>query len=597
MTQKYSVYFQSTLIAAFFITRIINLDADAVFGWSIGQYQNYDEMFYSMPALNMFHYGTWDIECLGLRFLDVEAFISLPAWNLLQALLLKILSNKIIALRMPAVFAGAGIYLLYLRLLSRLNNKLEKLGNPNLILFILFAAYPLCDTIFYNSNTTNEPTIFRLLFASWLFYIFAISREISKKKAFWIGVLATFSCLFVYLYNTFLPLFAFLFLLQKQHRHTLLSFFGGSFVILLVYIGAFQWGCNLSLGQTLMTILESGVRGNTSWNMEDVFRKTTASIFAGNFLNFSPALLVFFVFGTAGFPMLRFDHTQKLILGCVLRASWLYLFSYIVQSIAFGDFFERKGLMVYIPALILSYLFLVFVSSLSAFKVRSRSLFFIVMSGLSVGLMIYVSFRAQSMEKLGYYQISNWLNVTKNSYIIVSSIFIVSVLVLVTLQITALKKWIAPLILAITMTINAHLIVIHKFLNSRHSFFQTIEDIGRLPPGYFLGNLSYVFAIGNKNHKPFLYLYTPKFMKVPYWYSSVNALNTSVYDKFIANIQDPIYTVVAGRSEMERMLQHYSNAKVVYSNMKYRDVECYHDYRASELSASEINEIYVLRLN
>ncbi|MBT4968969.1 MAG: hypothetical protein HOM80_08170, partial [Bacteroidetes bacterium] len=130
-----------------------------------------------------------------------------------------------------------------------------------------------------------------------------------------------------------------------------------------------------------------------------------------------------------------------------------------------------------------------------------------------------------------------------------------------------------------------------------HSFSETIADIGNLTPGYFIGNLSYSFTLGNKQNKPFLILYKAKAMKVPDWNLSINDLNVLVFDKFIANVQDPIYTVVQGGEERDRLLKHYSNAKVVYSNLKYSDVETYYDYRVSKLSKSENNEIYVIQLN
>jgi hypothetical protein len=156
---------------------------------------------------------------------------------------------------------------------------------------------------------------------------------------------------------------------------------------------------------------------------------------------------------------------------------------------------------------------------------------------------------------------------------------------------------VAPLILTVTIIFNAHLIVIHKFINSHHSFSETIADIGNLTPGYFIGNLSHAFTLGNKQHKPFLYLYTLKMMKVPHWNLSVNDINVLVFDKFIANVQEPIYTVVEGGEERDRLLRHYSNAKVVYSNLKYRDVNTYYDYRVSKLSKPENNKIYVIQLN
>ncbi len=265
---------------------MINLDADIPFGWRLAQYQHFDEIFYSIPALNLFHYGTWDVENLGLKFIEAESFISIPVWNLLTFIFLKTFQNALIAIRFPAVLAGLGVYILYLSLLSRLNNLFEKYGNFASVLLILFAVYPLVDPIFYLSNTINEATIYRLLFASWLFYVFVSSDVISKKKSFWIGVLAAFSVFFVYLYNLFLPLFAFLVLLQKPHRHTLLSFIGGVVVVVLIWLAAFEWLYNVSLPDTLAAIKLSGIRGVQSLRPIHVFMRIVI-LFSTNFLAFS----------------------------------------------------------------------------------------------------------------------------------------------------------------------------------------------------------------------------------------------------------------------------------------------------------------------
>jgi hypothetical protein len=593
---KRNFYFKLILITGFFITRLINLDADLPFGWGFTRYQHFDEIFYSLPAVHLFHYGTWAVEFFGLKFNAAGYHLSVPVWNFLHFIFLEIFENKLIALRFSAVLAGAGIYILYLNILSRLNNDFEKSGNTAPILFILFAVYPLCDLIFYLSNTINDPTIYNLLFASWLFYIFVGSDVISKKKAFWIGSIAAFSVVFVYLYNLFLPLFAFLVLLQKPHRHTLLNFFSGGVVVVLIWIGSYGWLHNVSFLQAFGTLVGSGVRGVNSLSLIDIVIRI-ALIFSTNFLSVSPALLVFFFFGLLGLPMLIIGAKQESMVNKALKLCWIFIISYFLQSIFISDFIYRKGLIIYLPVLILSYIFLTTIISNSVLNRRKGVLFPAMMLVLGSGLLIYVFLLAKMLEMHGYYQISNWFGIYRNSYFIICSVFIVSVLAQVTLQKITLKKWVAPLILTVTIMFNAHLIVIHKFINSHHSFSETIADIGNLTPGYFIGNLSHAFTLGNKQHKPFLYLYTLKMMKVPDWELSVNDLNVLVFDKFIANVQDPIYTVVQGGVEKDRLLRHYSNAKVVYSNLKYRDVNTYYDYRVSKLSKPENNKIYVIQLN
>lgn len=601
----------------FLVTRMINLDADTPFGWRLVQYQNFDEIFYSIPALNLFHYGTWDVEKFGFKLIDAEAWLAIPAWNLLNFIFLETFQNPLIAMRLPAVLAGAGVYIMYLSLLSRLNNVFEKSGNFALVSLVLFAVYPLFDPIFYISNTNNHVDIYRLLCASSLFYIFVSSDAISKKKAFWIGVLAAFSVFFVYLYNLFLLLFAFLVLLQKPHRQALLSFFSGAAVVVLIWLAAFGWLYNVSLPDVLAALKLGGARGVQSLYPIAVFRRI-AELFVTNFLVFSPAVFVFFTFGMIGLPLLIKSNACPSLIGDEKRGSkinqvlalcWIFLISYILQNIFISDFILRKGLIIYFPVLILSYIFLTTITSISVSKMRSRFVFTIVMFFLGAGLLVYVFFIAKVSGNFGYYSMDKWVVITGNSYFLVCSIFIFSVLALLVIPKMGIKKWVAPLIFAFTIIFNAHLLVIHKFLHSHHSFYETISGIGNLPPGYFIGNLSYAFTLGNSKHKPFVFLYTGKIMKLPDWNLSLSALNVLVFDKFIANVQVPVYTVISGKQEKDGILRYYPTAKVVYSNLKYRDVTTYLDYRLPDdpsnlkyrvpdnSSKLENNEIYVLQLN
>jgi len=182
------------------------------------------------------------------------------------------------------------------------------------------------------------------------------------------------------------------------------------------------------------------------------------------------------------------------------------------------------------------------------------------------------------MDKIGYFDLDMWVEVTKNTYFVFGNILIILVVIILLIPKTKIKKWIPPLALATCVSFNFHLLAIHKFINSPSSFNDTIIGIGALPPGYFVGNLSYSFTVGNEQHKPFLYLYTAKIMAVPDWSSSVNKLNRSVFKEFIEHSKKPVYTVIES-GQLRELMQIYPEAKVVYSNLKYRDVETYIDYR------------------
>ena len=48
MTKGQYTYFKAGLIAVYFLTRMIKLDADIPLGWGLVQYQQFDEFFYSL---------------------------------------------------------------------------------------------------------------------------------------------------------------------------------------------------------------------------------------------------------------------------------------------------------------------------------------------------------------------------------------------------------------------------------------------------------------------------------------------------------------------------------------------------------------------
>ena len=102
------------ILFVYLLTRLFGLDSDIPLGWTIIEYQIFDEMFYNLPAINLFHYGQWDITKYGMSFVDYEVYVSLPFWNIIAWLFLESGASPLVAVRLPAVIAGAVAYTFFI---------------------------------------------------------------------------------------------------------------------------------------------------------------------------------------------------------------------------------------------------------------------------------------------------------------------------------------------------------------------------------------------------------------------------------------------------------------------------------------------------
>lgn len=591
-----NLFLRILLIGLFFVSRSINIGADIPFGFRILNFSNFDEISYSIPAINIFHYRSWDIEYFGMKFIDSEGFISIPIWNLLQGCLLEIFQNKLIALRTPAIISGALIYLIFLSIISLLRNEFNKSSNLSKSIFILFAIYPLFDATFFISNTVNEATIYRLLVASTLFYFFIRTEKITNKSAFWIGIISCFSITFVYAYNLFLILFAFLVLLQKSYRNTIPYFLAGISVVILLYFIVYHQTLNVPFLETITSILTGGMRGiDAQDSILDKVRKMISCIFGTNFLIFSPAILVFLAFGLFALPF--FEKESESIDSKVFKLSCYFFLAFILQNLVISDFPQKKGLVVYVPALTISYIFLTRILSLNSLRAEESLILKFISVILALGLLIYTFYRSVTMKSLGYFQIYSWISFSGFFYFGFSVLCILTIFFRVSFPKLRFSGWVATVLLTFSIIFNAQLIFIHKIINSRYSFYETIQEIGKIPPGYFIANFSYYFTLGNQLNKPFLYLYVPKLTGVAHSESPVNQINMQVYTAFLARDKQPLYTVMQGEKAKLLILDLYPKSEVVYLTEKFRDIESYIDYRYSlGLESKELNEISVIKL-
>lgn len=196
----------AALGAAFLATRSIFLDRDQP-PFDVSQLQPIDEFFYSIPAFNLFHYGSLTHQVVPYVPSDGSPLDFLE--NVWTWLTLELFGNNYFGLRMASVFAALGVFLLLFVVLRR-QMPLPVAGSigdsRRRAIGLLWMGYLLFDFAFAVSARVAEPTIFRMFAMVALVAVASIwtRKGSGLERPFALGWLATAACLFVYIYNAFL---------------------------------------------------------------------------------------------------------------------------------------------------------------------------------------------------------------------------------------------------------------------------------------------------------------------------------------------------------------------------------------------------------
>jgi hypothetical protein len=599
------IYLFSTLVVLFLFSRFLKLDGDIPIGWDIAQYNQFDELLYSLPGLNLFHYGTWDIEPWGLSILHHDPAYSI--WNFAQFFLLNHLNNPLIALRLPAVMCGLTVYLIYLTCLEHLKQWLVRAGCFDKSIYTLFIIFPLFDLTFFLSNIINEPTIYRLMGASLIFLILLKTNVFSVKKAFVLGVVTAGSIAFIYIYNAFLVIFIILFLLKnKAHALKLVAaFLSGATLVFIVWLLLNYFIRGLTLYEIITNLLTQRPI-NVNVGFYDYLIRL-ASVFATNFLIFSPVLTVFIVMSSNFLLTINVNKKLIILIRKVSLLTFLYLISYTVQLLFVPDFPQRKGLVIYTPILIMSYLIATaLISNTTVIKEKyGRSVIVIFNILIFVCILIYSLKLAKFIDHRGYFLLFKDSNIVSAIYVVIYLLAMIAFVCALYFRNNKFKKNIVIIIICSAIFSNGYLVVKHCLTNTDRSFFDMIADVRKLPAGNLIGNWSYGISFANRDNKPFISPYYSKYLNDPLWMQSDNTLNLRAFDLFFSNDSKPLYTVVQGRDQLVRILDKFPSSKVRYANEGFRDQTSYISHGIIKRSVligersegESLNEMYVIQLN
>ena len=121
----------------YFITRILFLESDLP-PWNISYYQSIDELYYTIGAFNLYHYGDYDVKLID--YISEPKYVVNYFMEIFVAISLKIFGNNYFGLRMASVLSGAIILLfIYLTLKESFqDNKNNRIVAILILLYLIF---------------------------------------------------------------------------------------------------------------------------------------------------------------------------------------------------------------------------------------------------------------------------------------------------------------------------------------------------------------------------------------------------------------------------------------------------------------------------
>lgn len=200
----------------FIITRFVFLERDLP-PWNITYYQPIDEYYYTIPAFNMYHYGSASHQIIKYIESDGIGTYSILQ-NIFTYVTLLLFGNNYYGLRMASIIASFSIFLIMYFLLKDIN---ETNNRNNYILLLISLFYLIIDFQYLNASIVAEPTIYRLFALFFLIFIvkYLLDKPMTKGISTLMGLLSSSACIFVYPSNFFIiPAVAFYVLLFEVLR-------------------------------------------------------------------------------------------------------------------------------------------------------------------------------------------------------------------------------------------------------------------------------------------------------------------------------------------------------------------------------------------
>lgn len=349
------------LLAVFILSRYVCLDRDLPPA-GISSYVPVDELYYTIPAFNQYHYG--EIVQTSVPAIKENPQPTNVMENAATFLSLSMFGNNYYGLRMASVFASLitliCLYLVFKKLLFGNDQVNPGVSKPMPMEFILFMGliYLVTDFSFLMAGRVAEPTIFRMLSMVVIIWLATFLSGLldNKLHALLLGFLGAAAVLFVYIYNVFvycaLALSVFIWAYKKSRENAFIqtaSFVLGSIAAVFVYQYFAISVYDSSLLEIYQHLVPFGNRLSADIGGVDRLVSHLANlslVFLTNIFRFNPALLFMFLLSIPVFfwrVRSARDNTEILILNLI---GFL-----ILQSIVINDYPMRK-LVILLPLVI-----------------------------------------------------------------------------------------------------------------------------------------------------------------------------------------------------------------------------------------------------
>lgn len=331
---------------------------------NISSYVPIDELYYTIPAFNLYHYGeiVHDVVPIAneLRSKDMQPTNILE--NVVTFFSLSLFGNNYYGLRMASVFSAFFVFIFMFFVLKALlvdgdgNNTREQIWNKgrnrraHLILYACM-AYLLFDFSFLVAGRVAEPTIFRMLAMVLAIYITTLSflqgPLINKWFSIFLGFAGMAAVVFVYIYNMFifcaLIVSVFLWARKRDLSNAVIQFIFfifGSLMCLVVYqiIAVTAYQSSLYEVYQHLTLFGGRMTGDLSgFDMVVARLVNLMRVFLTNIFRFNTVLLYLFVLTLPIFiweVALRRENAELFVLNLLVFLG--------AQSVIINDFPMRK---------------------------------------------------------------------------------------------------------------------------------------------------------------------------------------------------------------------------------------------------------------
>jgi len=341
------------VIAAFLTSRMIYLDQDMPV-WTFVFYAPTDEPYYTIPAFNLYYFGTWTKRVFDFLPADENPFLAIQ--NLLTYAGLLAFGNNYFGVRVASVACGAVVFICTAWSVSNVHTH-----NRSWRAFVVActAVYMFVDFFFLQSNRINDPTSFMMAATSLcMVMVILLDRHASRSlvTSLIFGMIAGLIVTFVYVYMIYVAAalgttIAIRRALDDPRRLVwhLLAFSIGAVLAILLF-AAFVWICfhsspieelkNLmTVGGSRLNFMDVGILSFIARNMGAGLKQNLVH----NLFFYNPTLLFLYLAALPVFGLNLIRNRAAIdifVAGCIV-------FRLALSVLVPFDYYEKKLIQVY----------------------------------------------------------------------------------------------------------------------------------------------------------------------------------------------------------------------------------------------------------